>query len=106
MQYPANDFTGLTSLGGLGCLIRHAELLVANCTGVSHIASATQTPSIIISMDGEPVRWGPLNRQIHHVIDWTISKNHEECLKQALALLPSMLPRQTEIDALSIMKNG
>ena len=90
MHYPAHDFTGITSLGTLGCLISNANLLVANCTGVSHIASATQTPSIIISMDGEPMRWGPVNRQIHHVIDWTVSKNHDQTFNEAKDVLLSL----------------
>ncbi len=71
MQHKAIDVTGETSVGAMALLIRHAACLIANCTGVSHIASATQTPSIIISMDGEPQRWSPLNKDIHFVTDWT-----------------------------------
>jgi len=74
MQHPAIDLTGKTKLGAVGLLIKDAYLLIANCTGVSHIAAATETPSIIISMDGEPERWGPVNKRIHTTIDWT--KNH------------------------------
>ena len=71
MQHNAIDLTGETSVGAMALLIRHAACLIANCTGVSHIASATQTPSVIISMDGEPLRWSPLNKNIHFVTDWT-----------------------------------
>ncbi|AYL95227.1 glycosyltransferase family 9 protein [Mucilaginibacter celer] len=53
------DTTGKTSLGAVGALIWDAALLISNCTGVSHIAAAFKTPSIVISMDGEPHRWGP-----------------------------------------------
>lgn len=71
MQHPAVNLAGKTGLGVVAALIKHSRLLIANCTGVSHIAAATRTPSFIISMDGEPERWGPLNRSLHHVTDWT-----------------------------------
>jgi ADP-heptose:LPS heptosyltransferase len=71
MKYTPLVAAGKTSLGAVALLIRDAYLLVSNCTGVSHIASAMKTPSIVISMDGEPDRWAPLNREIHYVIDWT-----------------------------------
>jgi len=86
MRHPAIDLTGQTSLGAIGLLIRDAYMLIANCTGVSHIASATETPSVIISMDGEPERWGPINRHIHKVIDWT-TEPHAELVWQAIASL-------------------
>jgi ADP-heptose:LPS heptosyltransferase len=62
---------GKTNLGSLGVLVKHATLLIANCTGISHIAAGLQTPSIIISMDGEPERWAPVNKALHDTIDWT-----------------------------------
>jgi ADP-heptose:LPS heptosyltransferase len=62
---------GKTSLGAVGVLIKNAYALISNCTGVSHMASAFKTPSVILSMDGDPERWSPLNCNIHRVIDWT-----------------------------------
>ena len=70
MQTEAVIATGKTSLGAIGRLIENAFAIVSNCTGVSHIASALNTPGIIISMDGEPHRWGPLNKDILTTIDW------------------------------------
>src|SRR5205807_2979062 len=52
---------GKTSLGAVAVLIRDAFALISNCTGVSHIAAALKTKSVVISMDGEPGRWAPLN---------------------------------------------
>jgi len=78
MDQPVTNLAGKTSLGVVAALIEHAQLLIANCTGVSHIAAATKTPSIIISMDGEPHRWGPLNQQLHHVFDWTQKRSFTE----------------------------
>lgn len=62
---------GRTSIGGAAALIKNAFALISNCTGVSHIAAAVKTPSIVLSMDGEPERWAPLNKQLHYTIDWT-----------------------------------
>src|SRR5206468_6532270 len=61
---------GKTSLGAVGVLIKKAAFLISNCTGVSHIAAAFKTPSIVISMDGEPNRWAPINRHLHHTLNW------------------------------------
>jgi ADP-heptose:LPS heptosyltransferase len=36
-----------------------AVALLSNCTGVSHIGAALRTPTVVISMGGEPERWGP-----------------------------------------------
>lgn len=70
MRTDAIDLAGKTSMGAVAVLIKDAAMLISNCTGVSHIASAFKTPSIVISMDGEPQRWGPLDSRIHRTIDW------------------------------------
>jgi ADP-heptose:LPS heptosyltransferase len=72
LHHPAIDLTGLTSLGMLAALLHDSFLLVANCTGVSHMAAALRVPSLIISMDGEPYRWAPQNKVLHRTIDWTL----------------------------------
>ncbi len=86
VHHPVIDLTGKTSLVAVGLLIRNAFMLVANCTGVSHIAAATETPSIIVSMDGEPERWGPLNKDIHTTIDWTQHPHFETVFDAAVEL--------------------
>ena len=77
IHHPVIDLTGKTNLGAVAVLIRNAFMLIANCTGVSHIAAAVKTPSVIISMDGEPERWAPVNKNLHHVIDWTKEPHFE-----------------------------
>jgi ADP-heptose:LPS heptosyltransferase len=84
MHHPATDLTGKTDLGSIACLIREAALLIANCTGVSHLAAALRTPSIIISMDGEPHRWGPADRRLHKMIDLTRYTSHKTVYRLAL----------------------
>lgn len=71
MQYQPAIAAGKTSIGAVAVLIKNALLLISNCTGVSHIAAAVETPSLIISMDGEPHRWAPLKKELHPIIDWT-----------------------------------
>lgn len=74
---------GKTSLGAVGVLLKNAAGLISNCTGVSHIASALKTKSVVISMDGEPERWAPLNTTLHKTIDWTKNTN-VELVRQAV----------------------
>jgi ADP-heptose:LPS heptosyltransferase len=91
MKHKPVNLAGKTSLGVVAALIKHAHLLIANCTGVSHIAAATKTPSLIISMDGEPHRWGPMNHSLHHVFDWTQHRSFTEvhnCLINLIATDP------------------
>ncbi len=74
---------GKTTLGAAGVLIKDAFALVSNCTGVSHIASALKTRSIVISLDGEPQRWAPLDKELHTTIDWTTPNDFNAVLKVA-----------------------
>jgi ADP-heptose:LPS heptosyltransferase len=78
---------GKTSLGAVGVLIKNAFALISNCTGVSHIAAALKTRSIVISLDGEPDRWAPFNKQIHRTIDWTKTPDYNLALKEANELI-------------------
>jgi len=68
MRTKAVIMVGRTDLGTLGVLLRHAKMLVANDTGVSHVAAGLRLPSVIICTDSDPVRWGPLNRKRHRVL--------------------------------------
>jgi ADP-heptose:LPS heptosyltransferase len=79
---------GKTGLGAAGILINNSYALISNCTGVSHMASAFKKRSIVISMDGEPERWGPLDRQTHCVFDWTRNKDFNLVLSKLEEILP------------------
>ncbi|HEX3934640.1 MAG TPA: glycosyltransferase family 9 protein [Puia sp.] len=87
MRRPAINLAGQTNLGAMGILIRDAYALISNCTGVSHMAAAFQTPSIVISMDGEPQRWGPLNKALHRTINWLEAADFDRVKQQAAVLL-------------------
>ncbi len=68
MKHPAIDLSGQTTLWALGALIRDAALLVCNDTGVSHIAAALGTPSVVISNGSDARRWSPHDRRLHRVL--------------------------------------
>jgi ADP-heptose:LPS heptosyltransferase len=87
MKHAAIDLAGKTSLGAVGVLIKNAFLLISNCTGVSHIAAALETPSVVISLDGEPKRWGPLNTSLHRVVDWTKNPQFKKVFMEMVKLI-------------------
>lgn len=68
MRAPSIDMCGRTELGSLAALIAGARLLVSNDTGVSHIAAAVATPSVIVCSGADPQRWAPLDRKRHRVL--------------------------------------
>ena len=69
MKFIPFILTGQTNLDEMATLLTNAKALIANCTGVAHMAYALNTPSVIISMDGEPFRWAPKNDK-QQMIDW------------------------------------
>ena len=68
MHHPAVNLCGATDLGALGALVSRAALVVCNDTGISHVAAALQTPSVVISTGDNPARWAPIDRRLHRVL--------------------------------------
>ena len=72
ISYPVTNIIqrfGNVGLGELAAFIRHSKMLISNDTGVSHIASALKTPSVIIFSPYSDVgRWAPLDHERHRVI--------------------------------------
>lgn len=106
MTHKAVNLAGKTSLGVMAALIKHAHLLIANCTGVSHMAAATKTPSLIISMDGEPHRWGPMNHALHHVIDWTQKRSFTEVFHQLASLITTAQKKENALYKFAAIQLG
>jgi ADP-heptose:LPS heptosyltransferase len=64
----AVDLSGRTDLGMLAALIARARLVVSNDTGVSHLAAATRTPSVVVFSASDPLRWAPLDGTLHRAV--------------------------------------
>jgi ADP-heptose:LPS heptosyltransferase len=60
MRQPAIDLAGRTALGVLTALVARARLVICNDTGMSHVASATATPSVVVCSGADADRWRPL----------------------------------------------
>jgi ADP-heptose:LPS heptosyltransferase len=68
MRMPSLDLCGHTELGALAALIAQARLVVSNDTGISHVAAAVATPSVIVSCGSDVQRWAPLDSRLHRVV--------------------------------------
>jgi ADP-heptose:LPS heptosyltransferase len=68
MSSPVADLMGRTTLGTLAALARNARLVISNDTGMSHVAAALKTPSVVICSGADASRWRPLNAALHPVL--------------------------------------
>jgi ADP-heptose:LPS heptosyltransferase len=68
IKAPHMNLAGKTSLGALGVLLKNSRMLISNDTGLSHVASALQVPSVIVISGSDFNRWVPLNRKLHKFV--------------------------------------
>jgi ADP-heptose:LPS heptosyltransferase len=96
MKAPVIDLTGQTDMGALAVLVSRARLLICNDTGVSHLAAALRTPSVVVFVSSDRDRWAPLDNRLHRAVgqppsqiicqNWRDEIEHR-CLRDASAFL-------------------
>ena len=87
MHHDATVLAGRTSLGALAALVEAAGLVVCNDTGISHLADALGTPSIVLVTGSDPHRWAPEDRLLHRVICYPQTLDPRHALAEAHDLL-------------------
>ena len=65
---PTINVCGQTSLDTLGALVRKATAVVSHDTGISHLAVALETPSVVIHERSGNPGWPPLHRIRHRFL--------------------------------------
>ncbi len=90
MAARAVNLAGKTSLGGLAALLSSAQLLLSNDTGVSHLAAAIRTPSVILFSAPDHARWAPADLRIHKIIRNAASVTPSEVLAAVQAHLEDL----------------
>jgi ADP-heptose:LPS heptosyltransferase len=87
MTTPPLDLTGQTSLGALAALLKGARVVVCNDTGVAHLATALDVPSVVIFSASEMHRWAPPNHERHRAVSARAGATPADVLAQAEELL-------------------
>lgn len=64
----AINLAGQTSAPTLAALMAMCRLVICNDPGISHMAAAVQTPSIVVASGDDVNRWTPLNRDLHTIL--------------------------------------
>lgn len=71
---------GEIDLAELAALVADADLVVANDTGVGHLATAYGTPSVVLFGPTPPEKWGPPEDRPQHAVLRTGSRTAPEVL--------------------------
>ncbi|NJN90903.1 MAG: glycosyltransferase family 9 protein [Leptolyngbyaceae cyanobacterium SL_5_14] len=88
MHSPAVDLAGKTSLGAIAALLKQAQLLICNDTGISHLAAALQVKSVVLFSASDPNRWAPLNRHLHRIVTTPQCPTPDDSIPHPSSLIP------------------
>jgi ADP-heptose:LPS heptosyltransferase len=102
MRHKALDLAGRTDLGAAAALIAGARLLLCNDTGVSHLAAALRTPSVVISTGDNPARWAPTDGARHRVLCRDGGVAVDDVLAEADRLLRRFAPARARAEAAAV----
>lgn len=100
-RQPLVDLCGRTDLFTLGALVESARLVVCNDTGISHVAAALRTPSVVVSCGSEVARWAPLDHRLHPV-RWIATP----CRPCGHTVCPTLHECATGIDAPAVIQTA
>lgn len=108
MRMPSLNLAGRTGLGAAAALVSQAALVVCNDTGMSHIAAAVRTPSVVVCCGSDPLRWAPLDRERHRVLSHPIFCRpcmHQRCpIGHPCAW--NIAPQAVTAEALALLEAG
>jgi ADP-heptose:LPS heptosyltransferase len=94
MRAPALDLAGRTTLAELAAVVRGADVVVCNDTGVSHLAVAVGTPSLVTFTATSPARWGPPSNGRHVAVD--VVSAPSDCVTEIVRHLNDLLRRTAD----------
>lgn len=87
MRSSVTDAASSLSIGAMAVIFQRSKLLVANDTGVSHIAAGLRLASVIVFTKADMERWAPLNRQLHRCVQDPGGERAHEVAGHARTLL-------------------
>jgi ADP-heptose:LPS heptosyltransferase len=65
------NLAGRTNVAGLAAIVANSALVLSSDTGIAHLATAYDVPSLTLFGPTPPAEWGPLVQRDIHVVIWS-----------------------------------